>query len=41
VISIEVEWIFIVIFPAKKLGTGCNEWREVISNSEVLYEILF
>ena len=39
-INLEVEWIFIGIFSAERLGIDCNEWRKVITDREVLSEIL-
>lgn len=39
-ISLNVEFIFIGIFSAKKLGIDLNEWRKVITDKKVLSEIL-
>jgi hypothetical protein len=39
-IILKVEWIFIGIFSAKRLGIDCNEWRKVITDREVLNDIL-
>ncbi|MCP8304031.1 MAG: hypothetical protein H3Z50_00955 [archaeon] len=39
-VNLEVEWISIGIFPAKKLGIDRNEWRKVITDREVLSTIL-
>ena len=39
-INLKVEWIFIGVFPAKRLGIDRNEWRKVITDREVLREIL-
>ena len=39
-IDLNMEWIFIGIFSAKRLGIDCNEWRKVITDREVLSRIL-
>ncbi|MHA2428062.1 MAG: rolling circle replication-associated protein [Candidatus Hermodarchaeia archaeon] len=39
-VRLKVEWIFIGIFPAKKLGIDRNEWWKVITDRGVLSEIL-
>jgi hypothetical protein len=39
-IELKISWIFIGIFQASKLGIDHNEWRKVITNREVLAEIL-
>lgn len=39
-ISLKVEWVFIGIFSAKRLGIDRNEWWKVITDREVLHDIL-
>jgi hypothetical protein len=39
-VTINVVWVFIGIFSAEKLGITHNEWRETITDREVLNEIL-
>ena len=39
-IILRVEWNFIGIFSAKRLRIDCNEWRKVITDREVLSDIL-
>ena len=39
-INLEVEWVFIGIFTAKRLGIDCNKWRKIIVDKEILNEIL-
>ena len=39
-INLEVEWVFIGIFTAKRLGIDYNEWRKIIVDKEILNEIL-
>ncbi len=38
--SPSVDWIFIDIFPAKRLGIDFDEWRKVITDKEVLSGML-
>ena len=37
---LKVIWVFIGIFPASKLGITRNEWRKIITDKEILNEIL-
>jgi hypothetical protein len=39
-LQLKVEWIFIGIFSASKLGIDRNEWWKVIVNKEILNNIL-
>ena len=39
-IDLEIKWILIGIFSAKRLGIDCNEWRRTITDKGVLSEIL-
>ena len=39
-VNINVVWVFIGIFPAKKLGITLNEWSKTITDREVLCGIL-
>jgi hypothetical protein len=39
-LKLNVEWIFIGIFSAKRLGIERNEWWKVIANKEALCDIL-
>jgi hypothetical protein len=39
-LKLNVEWIFIGFFSASKLGIDHNEWRKVITNKEILNEIM-
>lgn len=39
-ISLKVEWIFIGVLSAQRLGIDRNEWRKVITDGEVLHDIL-
>ena len=39
-IDLKVEWIFIGIFSAKRLGIDCNEWRKTITDRAILNRIL-
>lgn len=39
-VIINVVWVFIGIFSAKKLGITLNEWRKTITDREILNEIL-
>jgi len=38
--SPSVDWIFIGIFQAKRLGIDFDKWRKVITDMEVLSGIL-
>jgi hypothetical protein len=35
-----IVWVFIGIFPATKLRIDYNEWRKVLTDKEVLKEII-
>ena len=39
-VTINVVWVFIGIFSAKKLGITLNEWRKTITDRAILNEIL-
>jgi len=39
-LNLKVEWVFIGVFSASKLGIDHNEWWKVIVNKKILYEIL-
>ena len=39
-VSLKVEWVFIGVFSAQRLGIDRNEWRKVITDREVLCDIL-
>ncbi len=39
-ISLEVEYLFIGIFSAERLGIDRNEWRKIITDRDVLLDIL-
>ena len=39
-IELKVVWVFIGIFPIDKLGITRNEWQKIITDQEILNEIL-
>ena len=38
--TLKIEWVFIGIFTASKLGIDHNEWRKVIKDKVILNKIL-